>query len=115
MKRTILITTLFLGFSVVGFSQTTDVNHHGDGVNEVVVTGKQQVSATEHVYRVKDCQGLDYESLPTQAQKAIGEHATLLVAQADNIGPDMVNSTCPLQAKWSDAEEVLLIPMSIRY
>jgi len=92
MKRTILITALFLGLSVVGYSQTTipegtvydaDASRFAnvDGLDsetemiEVVVTDKKQVSADKHVYKVKHIPtGLDFESLPTQAQKAIGEH-----------------------------------------
>jgi len=77
MKRTLIITALFLGFSVVGFSQTKERI-------EVVVTDKLQVSATEQVYKFKDSHtGKDFFSLPVQAQIGIATHANGYISKND--------------------------------
>jgi len=74
MKRTLLIAALFLGFSVVGFSQTTEE------VMEVVVTEKMQVSSTVYVYKVIAINsGRDFLPHPIQAQIAIGTHAKVYI------------------------------------
>ena len=81
MKRTLLGTALFLGLSATGFSQTTDVTGtiNLEAGREAVIVDKKPVSSTQHVYRLKDVvTGVEYESLPTQAQKAIGEHAPMV-------------------------------------
>jgi len=89
MKRTILIAAIFLGFSVAGFSQTTEgsggyiYEQYADGTIVivegpvgVVVIDKIQVSADQFVYKVKEIStGKDFNSLPTQAQIAISNHA----------------------------------------
>jgi len=68
MKRTLLITALILGFSVVGFSQTEERI-------DVVVTDKMQVSSTEYVYKVKEVStGEDFYSFPIQAQIAVNTY-----------------------------------------
>ena len=87
MKRILIITALFLGFSVVGFSQTEITMPKKSGADriEVIVTDKMQVTSTETVYGVKDINtGLDYESFPTQAQMEIGEHVACLIEKTSD-------------------------------
>ena len=72
MKKSFIIAALFLGFSATGFSQTTDGSI---GTIDLVVTDKIIVDSTQYVYKLKDVNtGLDYVSLPTRDQLAIGEH-----------------------------------------
>ena len=86
MKRTIIITALFLGFSVSTFAKDAFVVD--SKVKDVVITDRQQVSETEYVYKVRDIQtGMDYNSLPTQAQIVINTHGKLVdMGLSGNIG-----------------------------
>ena len=104
MKKA-LLTALFLGFSVVTFSQTTIDFSQGqvisssidnltfsnneqvrmDEINsstivETRVIDKMQVSNTDHVYKVSDTNGNYYESLPTRAQIVIGAVGIIFIS-----------------------------------
>ncbi|MBL4715064.1 MAG: hypothetical protein COC01_02435 [Bacteroidetes bacterium] len=88
MKRTLLITALFLGFSVAGFSQTMEKStgqiiekellsfYEFDGDNIPIVK-----------YTVRDMNsGKVYESLPNQAQIEIGTYGKLYFSSQGHVG-----------------------------
>ena len=73
MKRTLIITALFLGFSVVGFSQTIETMEEG-----MIVSKYESQLATEMIYIIQSRSTGDlYESLPTTAQEAVGNNAII--------------------------------------
>lgn len=71
MKKTFLALALFLGITASGFTQNVEKTG--------LITTKIEVSTTESVYLLEDIQGLMFESLPTTAQLAIGQHAKVEV------------------------------------
>ena len=76
MKKLFILSALFIGISAFSFCQTTV---------EAVVVYKQQVYQNIYIYFVKNVNtGLDYISLPTQAQSAIGEYAEWKLVTSDN-------------------------------
>jgi len=85
MKRTLLITALFLGFSVIGFSQTTQEASEGIITDKIIMGGASGQETMR--YRIQDRQtGQVFESLPTQAQIAISTPGKLYFSSDGHIG-----------------------------
>ena len=77
MKKTLVLAALCLGFSATSFGADALVVQ--SKLKKGIILEKQQVSETEFRYLVQDMEtGLNFEALPTPAQKAIGEHADFL-------------------------------------
>ena len=71
MKKVIFSALMICSLSAISVAQDVVLE-----TIEATVIGKVRVSDTEHIYKLKSNNGIEFESLPTQAQKAIGEHAT---------------------------------------
>ncbi|MBL4716724.1 MAG: hypothetical protein JKX95_08820, partial [Bacteroidia bacterium] len=91
MKRTLIITALFLGISVVGFSQTMEMMEEAVIVEKFVGHIDTDGGEKDITYIVLGQSGKLLESLPSSAQKAIGENVHVFYGSRYNDEDDDVN------------------------
>ena len=100
MRKVLFTTVLIIGLSAASFAQE---------VIEVVVISRTEISESKYVYGLRDSQGIDFVSFPTQAVKAIGEHVSAtqlteiyefaeggLNGRAHRMAPPMPNVPMPI-------------------